>query len=185
MAAYFMENYGIEIEEQWLEQNITPEDAIGSSTYRYVSGPVTIVLAAEASAPFATLYTVKEASDITNGFYWEGTLAFDGTITSTTVLLPGTVLDAELARDAVLEYLTATYGLESFGVWEEGLQTPTEHDSLLVVYASEFWLVDVEFIPSAPLVGEYHVIVANLEEGIRWEGTITLRGEIEEIGFER
>ncbi|MEE4195673.1 MAG: DUF333 domain-containing protein [Anaerolineae bacterium] len=184
LAAHFMDNYGIEIEEPWIEQNITPEDAVASSTYRYVSGPVTIVLTAEASAPYATLYTIKEASDITNGFYWEGTLAFDGTITESKVLLPGTVLNAEDARNAVLDYLTATYGLGSFGTWDEGIQTPTEQDSVLIVYTAGDWMVDVEFIPAAPLVGEYHVTVANLEAEIRWEGSITLRGEIEEISFD-
>jgi len=32
-------------------------------------------------------------------------------------------------------------------------------------------------------VAKYHVTVENISDDIRWEGEITLRGEIEEISF--
>lgn len=53
LAAYFLNQYGIEQTEPWMEQNITPENAGPSTTFRYVSGLLTIVITAEASPPSA------------------------------------------------------------------------------------------------------------------------------------
>jgi len=186
LAAYFLTQYGIEHTEPWMEEKITPENAGPSSTYRYVSGPLTIVITAEAAAPYAPMYTIDQASNIANGFYWEGTLSFDGSITETVVYPPGTVLNTEQARDAVLEYLGKTYDLNISGEWtDEGFSHTDDPASALSwkTFTSAPWIVKVEFEPAAPLVSEYHVMVENTSEGIRWEGEITLRGEIEEISF--
>lgn len=186
LAAYFQAQYGIEHTEPWIEENITSEDAGPSSTYRYVSGPLTIVITAEASAPYPSMYTIREASFLPNGFYWEGTLSFDGTITETIVYPPGTVLNTEQARDAVLEYLGKAYDLNAFGEWtDEGNSHSDDATSTTSwkTFTSTPWVVKVEFEPSAPLVSAYHVTVENTSDGIRWEGEITLRGEIEEIGY--
>jgi len=183
MAAYFLNQYGIEHQEPWMEADITPENAGASSTYRYVSGPLTIVITGEASAPYAPMYSIDMASYIANGFYWEGTLSFDATISETIVHLPGTILNEEEARDAVLDYLGTTYDLNSFGEWIEESYSPTGVATMLRVYTSDPWVVEVEFEPSAPLVAKYLVTVEKLSSGIRWEGEITLRGEIEEINF--
>jgi putative hemolysin len=185
LAAYFLNQYGIEPTEPWMEQNITPENAGPSSTFRYVSGPLTIVITAEASAPYASIYTIDEASYIVNGFYWEGTLSFDGTITETIVHPPGTVLNEEQARDAVLDYLSPMYDLNSFGEWIEESYSHTDLMTNLVKYSAGDWVVEVEFEPAAPLVAKYHVRVENLTAGIRWEGEITLRGEIDEKSFSK
>jgi putative hemolysin len=183
LAAYFLNQYSIELTESWMEENITPENAGPSSTFRYVSGPLTIVITAEASAPYPPIYTISEASYIVNGFYWEGTLSFDGTITETIVHPPGTILNEELARDAIMGYIGKTYDLNAFGEWIEESFSPTEDATMIRVYTSDHWVVEVEFEPSAPLVAKYYVTFENLSEGIRWEGEITLRGEIEEISF--
>jgi len=183
LAAYFLNQYGIEHTEPWIEENITPEDAGPKSTFCYVSGPLTIVLSAEASAPYAPLYEINEASYIVNGFYWEGTLSFDGLIEEITVYPPGTVLNEAQARDAVLIYLDETYGLEQSGEWTEESFTPTEDTTMIRVYSSDNWVVEVEFGPAAPLVQSYIVRVEIRADEILWEGEITLRGEIEEISF--
>jgi putative hemolysin len=183
LADYFLQQYGIEITQPWMEQNITPEDAGPSSTFRYVSGPITIVISAEASAPYPPIYTIREASNIVNGFYWEGTLSFDGNITESVVNFPGTILNEGLARDAVVDYLVEYYGLTGFGEWtEEGSFTPTDNIAMIRVYSSGDWIATVEFEPSAPLVAKYHLIIENLAESIRWEGEINIQGEILEIG---
>jgi len=105
LAAYFDSHYGITVAEPWIEQDITPADAAGSFTTRFVSGPITIVISAQASAPSPALYTIEEASNIANGFYWEGELNFNGEIIESTVILPGTILSEEDARDANSLYL--------------------------------------------------------------------------------
>jgi|GEM_PF-751962 putative hemolysin len=185
LAAYFLNQYGIEHTEPWMEQNITPENAGPSSTYRYVSGPLTIVITAEASAPYPSMYTIDEASFIVNGFYWEGTLSFDGNITETLVHPPGTILNEAQARDAILEFIGQTYDLPVFDEWTDEGFSHTGDTTLLKIFTSDLWIVEVEFEPSAPLVAKYHVTVENLSEGLRWEGEITLRGEIEEISFSK
>jgi putative hemolysin len=183
LAEYFRIQYQIELTEPWMESDITPENTGPSSTYRYVSGPMTIVITAEASAPYVSMYTIEEVSYIANGFYWEGTLSFDGTITETIVHPPGTVLNEEQARDAVLEYLGNMYDLNAFGEWVEDSYSSTVDAKMLRIYTSDLWVVEVEFEPSAPLVSQYHVTVENLSGVIRWEGEITLHGEIGEISF--
>jgi putative hemolysin len=186
LAAYFLTQYGIEHTESWMEENITPENAGSSSTYRYVSGPLAIVITAEAAAPYAPMYTIDQASYIANGFYWKGTLTFNGTVTETLVYPPGTVLNTEQARDAVLEYLGKPYDLNAFGEWTDEGYSHTDDPASATswkTFTSAPWIVKVEFEPSAPLVAKYHVTVENISTGLRWEGEITLRGEIEEVSL--
>jgi putative hemolysin len=183
ITTYFLNQYSIEQTDPWIEQNITPEDAGTKSTIRYVSGPLTIVLSAEASAPYAPMYEIDEASYLVNGFYWEGSLSFDGTIEEITVFPPGTVLNQTQARDAILTFINEAYGINQSGNWEEISYEPTEFSTMKRVYASGDWEVEVEFEPSAPLVASYSVRVEIPSENILWEGEVSLRGEIVEISF--
>ena len=185
IAAYFSSQYGIEQTDPWIEQNITPDDAIGSSTIRFVSGPLTIVISAPAAAPSPSVYTIEEASFIVNGFYWEGTLSFNGDINESTVIPPGTILSEEQARDAVLGNIVATYDLPAFGEWTDQGVSQTDADTVVRVYVSGPWVVEVELIPAAPLVSSYQVIIDNLSEGIHWEGDISYHGEIVEKSFSK
>ena len=185
IAAYFDSQYGIQMSEPWTEQDITPADAVGSSTTRFVSGPMTIVISALAAAPSPAVYTIEEASFIANGFYWEGTLSFDGEIIESTVILPGTILSEEQARDAVMDYIVATYDLPAFGEWTDQGVSQTDADTVARIYVSGPWVVAVELIPAAPLVSSYHVTLENLSEGIRWEGDISYHGEINEISYSK
>ena len=187
LAAYFSNQYGIEAVEPWIEQNITPEDAVGSSTVRFVSGPLTIVISALASAPSPSEYTIKEASNISNGFYWEGSLSINGEISETRVIPPGSIFNEAQARDAVMEFIAANYDLHSSEEWIDRGITQTEKNtaSSLRVFASGSWVVEVEFEPAAPLISSYQITIENLSEGIRWEGEINLQGEITEISFQK
>ena len=183
LAAYLSDQYGIESKDPWMEANITPADAAGVTTFRYVSGPLSIVISAEASAPYPASYTIQEASYIANGFYWEGTLDLDGEINETMVVPPWTILDTDQARDAVLVYLLNTYDIPLRGDWVDEGFFQTGNGTTARNYSSESWTVLVEFAPAAPLVSSYKVIVENIAEGIRWEGDISGQGEIKEISF--
>ena len=185
LTTYFYNQYGIEVLEPWIEQDITPEDAVGSSTIRFVSGSLTIVISAPTSAPGPSEYTIKEASNIANGFYWEGILSADGDITETKVISPGSIFNEEQARDAVLEYLIITHNFPAFGEWVDQGISQTENDTLLRVYTSGSWVVEIEFVPAAPLISNYLVRAGNPSEEIRWEGEISLQGEITEINFQK
>lgn len=183
MAVYLLDQYGIEHTESWIEQNITPEDGVGSTKLRYVSGPVTVVISAEASAPYPELYNIEEFSNIANGFYWEGTLGFDGTVAEYIVLPPARVLNEEQARDAVLDYIGKEHALLPSREWVDDGYKDTGAVKSLRVYTSGPWVVEVEFEPAAPLVAKYQVTIENTAAGVRWEGEITLRGEITEIRY--
>ncbi len=183
IAEHFYNHYGIEQRDPWTEQNITPDDAVGSSTIRFVSGPLTIVISAPAAAPGPSMYTIEEASFIVNGFYWEGALSIDGDITESIVIPPATILSEEHARDAVLEYIMDTYTLPSISEWTDQGFTHTNADATVRAFASGSWVVEIEFAPAAPLISSYHVTVHNDSEGIHWEGDISYHGEIDEISF--
>ena len=183
IAEHFYNHYGIEQRDPWTEQNITPDDAVGSSTIRFVSGPLTIVISAPAAAPGPSMYTIEEASFIVNGFYWEGALSIDGDITESIVIPPATILSEEHARDAVLEYIMDTYTLPSISEWTDQGFTHTNADATVRAFASGSWVVEIEFAPAAPLISSYHVTVHNDSEGIHWEGDISYHGEIDEIRF--
>jgi len=185
IAAYFSSQYSIERTDPWIEQNITPEGLVGASKIRFVSGPLTIVISAPVSAPAASVYTIEEASFLVNGFYWEGTLSFDGEITENIVVPPGSILSEGDARDGVLEYLIGTYDLPVIGGWSDQGISQTEADTALRVFTSGDWVVEVEFEPAAPLVPSYNVIVENLSGGFRWEGEISFHGKIVEIKFSK
>ena len=185
LTQYFDSQYGIQLVDPWIEQNITPADAIGSSKIRFVSGPMTIVISAEASAPAPALYVIEEASNIANGFYWEGTLSFDGELDENTVILPGTILSAEDARETVMQHITAAYDLPEYDEWTDQGVSQTDADTVVRVYVSGPWVVEVELVPAAPLVASYHVTADHLQEEIRWEGDISYHGEITESNFSR
>jgi len=180
LAAYFSEQYGLEYTGDWTEADITPEESVASSTWRFVSGSVTIVISAEAAAPYAPLYTVQEASDISSGFTCEGTLSFDGTISEETVTPPGSVFSPEQARDAVLAYLAEKYDLDLPAEWAEESVSTGENASVITLYTAKAWTAEVTYLAAAPLVSEYTVKVQNADEGFVWEGLVTLWGEIEE-----
>jgi len=183
LAVYLSDQYDIKSADPWMEANVTPADADGVTTFRYVSGPLSIFISAEASAPYPESYTIHGASYIANGFYWEGTLDLNGEIKETTVVPPWSVLDTDQARDAVLAFLVKNYQIPLIGDWvDEGL-SQTGNDTVSIKYLSGSWTVVVEFAPAAPLVSSYKVIVENLTEGFRWEGDITGPGEITEISF--
>jgi putative hemolysin len=183
LVAYLSEEYGFEPSESWMETNITSQDAAAVNTYRYVAGPLTIVLSAEASAPYASIYNAQEVTDMSNGFYWTGTIAFDGTISEIEVSLPFIILDREDAREAALEYLSAAYEISYPTSWiDEGMSQSGEYKTAQR-YSAGSWLVTVENEPSAPFVSSYTVTVENSSLGLLWEGEITGQGQITQISF--
>lgn len=183
LAAYLEEEYGIQSFDPWMEADITSPDAAGVNTFRYVSGPLTIVLSAEAAAPYASLYNVQEATNRANGFWWAGTIALDGTIIENEVVMPWSILNPEHARDAVLGYLYANYGISSPGEWLDEGTTQAGNAGISQRYSSGTWLVIVEFEPAAPMVSSYRVSIEESSTGLRWEGNVSGHGEIEQISF--
>ena len=166
-----------------MEADITSPNPEAVNTYRYVSGPVTIVLSAGAAAPYVPLYTVQEASDRGNGFYWTGTIALDGTIVENEVILPWSILNPGNARDAALDYLYENYGISSPADWVEEGYSQAGDTKMAVQFSSGSWLVAVEFTPAAPLVSSYNLAVKDSSSGLEWKGDISGHGEIDQISI--
>ena len=96
---------------------------------------------------------------------------------------PGTILSEENAREAVMQHITAVYELPGYGEWTDQGSSPTDTNTVVRVYTSGPWVVEVELVPAAPLVASYHVTADHLQEEIRWEGDISYQGEIMEGNF--
>lgn len=183
LVDFFAREYGIEIQQDWMEQDLTSADAAGVQTIRFVSGPVTILLSAEASAPYASSYTVREASNLSNGFHWAGSVAFDGTISEGQVSLPYQILNAEQARDAALGYLDAKYDISAPLDWlDQGLSQAGDFQTAQQ-FSSGSWQVVIEFQPAAPFVSSYAVRVENSPLGLKWTGQVSGQGEIVQLSF--
>ena len=182
MVVYIKNEYGLEATEPWTVADITTENATATATHRYNSGPLTIVISAMASAP-VTNYVIDEVSDLTTGFFWQGTLSHDGTVIVDEVNPAATVLSVEDARDTVLAYLAQSYAIPSHDEWtDEGSTQGSIDDRPTTVrtFSANTWVVTVEFEPAAPLVGSYMVSVENNSGDFSWEGEINLYGEITE-----
>lgn len=93
-------------------------------------------------------------------------------INEITIYPPGTVLNEVQARDAVVAYLDETYGLLQSGEWVEENYTPTDNTTMIRVYTSDDWVVEIECEPAAPRVSSYIVRVEIPSEEILWEGEI-------------
>ena len=183
LAGYFNQEYGVMYNEDWISQEITAENENEISTYRYVSGPLTIVISAKKEISDRSIFIISEASDISNGFYWEGELSKDGKISESALSPPGEITSDIQARDAVMDFIISSYDLPPYSTWTDQGVSQTESGSAKRVYTSDAWVATVIFEPAAPLVSNYQVIVDNLKEGIRWEGDITLLGEITENSY--
>ena len=183
LMEYLAEEYGIQAPEPWMETNITDPDSGGVVKFRYVSSMVTVVLSAEAAAPYASLYNVQEVSDLSKGFFWMGTITLDGTITEDEVSPPYVILNREDARNAALGYLSENYEISSPTNWvDEGMSQAGDFRTAQR-YSAGSWLVTVEFEPAAPFVSSYNVTVENSSLGLFWEGEITGQGDITQINF--
>ena len=64
----------------WSEENVTPENLVGSSRFQYVAGEWQVTVSFPVVAPQATVYTVAVANQAT-GFRWEGEVDAAGQVT--------------------------------------------------------------------------------------------------------
>ncbi|QRN84533.1 DUF333 domain-containing protein (plasmid) [Chloroflexota bacterium] len=179
---YMQDQYDFRASEPWTETDITTDNTTATTTHRYVSGPLTVVISTMASAP-ANDYIINEVSNLTNGFIWRGTLSYNGTVLTDEVHLPGTIKSVEEARDAVFAYLNQAYGTPILSNWsDEGSTQGTlnDHPTTVRTFSANSWVVVLEFEPTSPLVASYHVTVEEQSGSIDWEGNITLYGEITE-----
>jgi hypothetical protein len=94
---------------------------------------------------------------------------------------PETIRSHEQARDLVVAYLAARFGLGVPGTWQVQDQTPSG-----LVGASTFRFIGEAWtvVTSAPVVAPadviYQVSVDHVASGLHWEGTVNASGQISE-----
>lgn len=79
----------------WLQENITPEGLIGSTTYRFTAQDLIVTVSFPVVAPDATVYQVS-VENTTSGFRWEGEVDASGQVTDLAVPPSGTTVVAWL-----------------------------------------------------------------------------------------
>jgi hypothetical protein len=94
---YIFEQYGERVYPppgmDWLEENITPEGLIGSTTYRFTARDLMITISFPLVAPDATIYQVLVENTAT-GFRWEGEVDAFGQVRELAVPPGGTTVVA-------------------------------------------------------------------------------------------
>jgi hypothetical protein len=86
-VAYLEDKYGLETTGDWIVQDETPQNLVGSSAFLYTSGEWVVFVQAPVVAPEYLIYTLK-IDHTASGLHWEGELDADGTITETMVTPP-------------------------------------------------------------------------------------------------
>jgi hypothetical protein len=96
---HIFEQYGEQVYPppgmDWLEENITPEGLVGSTTYRFAAGDLMITVSFPLVAPDATIYQVLVENTVT-GFRWEGEVDASGQVTDLAAPPGGTTVVAWL-----------------------------------------------------------------------------------------
>jgi putative hemolysin len=176
IVEYLVQHYDIEISGEWQNFESGPDD---SPTRRFVSDSWMIALTPVETAVEPPTYEV-EIGNIT-GFNWQGTIDANGEIQEIAYIPPATILSADEARDAVVVFLVENYNLTAPGVWAVERPEPKEPGIVFVIFTADAWTVEVSFMPAAPIVSKYNLVIDNTSASLHWEGEITSRGEITEI----
>jgi hypothetical protein len=96
---YILEQYGEQVYPPpgtgWLQENITPDGLIGSTTYRFTAKDLIVTVSFPLVAPDATIYQVSVENTAT-GFRWEGEVDAAGQVTDLAAPPSGTTVVAWL-----------------------------------------------------------------------------------------
>jgi hypothetical protein len=190
---------------EWMEENITPLDLLGSMSYRFTAGEWVVTLTYPVVAPEATTYQVLVENKAT-GFQWIGELdhefqvqdqaeaslsrddagidaASGGGGTGSDTMLLTTHADARNATLAYVynRYVTAvsSYQPPAEIQWVE-METSATAGGYALEYSNADWIVRVEAEASAPYPQLYIVQITNLRLGFTWAGTVDPLGRITE-----
>jgi hypothetical protein len=95
--------------------------------------------------------------------------------------------DPVAARDAVLAYLTESYGSEAPVAGLVWIEAHTKPEGLVggesYEYTAGDWLIAVSYPVVAPESVVYTIAVSNATTGFRWEGRVDAQGQVTETSF--
>lgn len=169
----------LESPDEWLDQDLTPPDQVGSSTFRYTSGAWTVLVQFPVVAPQLMVYTVR-VDHIAGGMRWEGRVGADGALIETAYTPPAMVQSPAAARQFAVNFILTRYQWSQPSDWTEQEPRPLENAVTRYTYTSGPWVVQVDAPAAAPLVPAYQVTADLMNEGLRWTGSVSASGEVVE-----
>ena len=177
VVKYLADRYGLTPPVEWKFVDQTPTDLVGSSQSMFVGDLWTVTVSAPVVAPEYLVYQI-EVSDLASGLQWVGTVDAHGAITEESVTPPVSVASTEEARDLAVKLVAEEQNLEIPVEW---MKQPNKlvDNSVVETYTSGPWVVQVSYIPSAPFVGEYQVVIDHLQAVVRWQGRVDAHGNLE------
>lgn len=174
---YLADQYGISLPAEWQSVDQTPTDLVGSSTTMFVGDLWTVTISAPVVAPEYLVYEI-EVSEIASGLQWKGTLDAFGGISQESVTPPISVISAEEARDLAVKFVAKSQTLELPTEWTKQ-PGKTEDNFVIETYTGGPWVVQVSYIPSAPIVGEYQIVIDHMQKILRWQGKVDAHGNLD------
>jgi len=177
IVKYLADQYGLIPPAEWQPVDQTPADLVGSSTTMFVGDLWTVTVSAPVVAPEYLVYQI-EVSDLASGLLWKGSVDAFGAITEDSVTPPVSVASAEDARDLAVKLVAGEQNLEIPMKW---VKQPNKlvDNSIVETYTGGPWVVQVSYIPSAPFVSEYQVVIDHMQAILRWQGTVDAHGNLD------
>ncbi len=177
IVQYLADQYGLTPPAAWQSVDQTPTNLVGSSKIMFVGDGWTVTVAAPVVAPEYLVYQI-EVSDLATGLQWKGSIDAYGVITDESVTVPITVASPDQARDLTIKFVAESNNLEFPAEWTRQ-PDKTEGNSVVVTFTGGPWVVQVSYIPSAPIVGEYQIVIDHMQAVIRWQGKVDAHGDLD------
>jgi hypothetical protein len=176
IVKYLVDQYGLTPPAEWQTVDQTPTDLVGSSKTMFVGDGWTVTVSAPVVAPEYLVYQI-EVSDLTSGLQWMGTVDAFGVITEESVTPPVSVASAEDARDIAVKLVAEEQNLEIPMAWAKQPNKLVDN-SIVETYTGGPWVVQVSYVPSAPFVGEYQIVIDHMQAVLGWQGTVDAHGNL-------
>lgn len=177
IVKHLAEQYGLSQPVEWQSVDQTPPDLVGSSTTMFVGDLWTVTVSAPVVAPEYLVYQI-DVSDLASGLYWNGSIDAFGTVSEDSVIPPVSVRTTEQARDLAVKLVAVEQNLEIPVEWAKQPNKIIDN-SVLETYTGGAWVVQVSYIPSAPFVGEYQIVIDHMQAALRWQGRVDARGNMD------
>lgn len=88
------------------------------------------------------------------------------------------ILSAEDARNFAAQFIVTNHGWDSPDTWLEQPAQPSDNAGVQNIFTAGSWVMQVEYLASAPYVAEYQVIADHMTLVARWIGTVSAKGEV-------
>lgn len=177
IVKYLADQNGLTPPAEWQSVDQTPNNLVGSSKTMFVGDGWTVMVSAPVVAPEYLVYQI-EVSDLATGLLWKGTVDAFEKVTEESFSPPISVGSPEQARDLAVKFVAESQTLDFPPEWTRQLDKVVD-GSVLVTFTGGPWVVQVSYMPSAPIVGEYQIVIDHMQAVIRWQGKVDAHGNLD------